>query len=122
MKTELPTKKSLENTLASISKQSGQEGRIKGAYVKNDNFGKMRSYAQDRMSQNDNPERKAYSLFSNNCATFALDTIMAGGENVPALPVLLPTPNVAAVEMQIKFTPIEFNLKDGLVKLPADIK
>jgi len=78
-----PTPESLKKVLSIISKESGQHGRLEGAYFKNDNFKAMKDYASKRMAENSDPKRQAYSLSSNNCGTFARDTIAAGGVDMP---------------------------------------
>ena len=56
---------------------------MSGAYVANDNSGAMNDYARRRMGENANPNRKHYSLLSNNCSTFMLDVLQAAGVNTP---------------------------------------
>lgn len=75
------TPESLEKTLAAISKQSGQGGKIDAAYFQNVNYEVMEAYAQAKLKES-NPgnkdykkDRAPYTLTGNNCATFAADVI-----------------------------------------------
>lgn len=75
------TPESLEKTLAAISKQSGQGGKIDAAYFQNVNYEVMEAYAQAKLKES-NPgnkdykkDRAPYTLTGNNCATFAEDVI-----------------------------------------------
>ena len=70
-----PTLKSLNKVLRQISKKSGHGGRIDGAYIISDKFKEMNDYAKSKLKENSNPDRKPYSLFDNNCGTFAADVI-----------------------------------------------
>jgi hypothetical protein len=75
------TPESLEKTLAAISKQSGQGGKIDAAYFQNVNYEVMEAYAQAKLKESNpgnkdyNKERAPYTLTGNNCATFAADVI-----------------------------------------------
>ena len=66
-----PTIESLNKVLACISKRSGHNGDIEGAYIISDKFKEMNDYAVKKMAETNNK----YSLLSNNCATFAEDVI-----------------------------------------------
>ena len=70
-----PTMKSLNNVLKKISELSGNHGDIEGAYIKSDEFKEMKQYAEERIKDNENPDREGYSFLSNNCANFAEDVI-----------------------------------------------
>jgi len=78
-----PTSQSLNRLLAAVSRQSGQGGRVSGAYVPNGNSSAMNDYARRRMDQNGDPNRKPYGLLTNNCSTFMLDVLKAGGVDTP---------------------------------------
>lgn len=86
-----PTPESLNRVLLKISQQSGQGTRIEGAYFKNDQFKAMNDYATSRMAENGDPNRSTYDICSNNCSTFAKQTIEAGGEDMPVM--IDPRPN-----------------------------
>ncbi len=70
-----PTVASLNKVLKQLSKKAGEGGKIEGAYVKSDDFEGMNNYAKGKLAENDDPKRKEYSLFSNNCGTFAADVV-----------------------------------------------
>jgi len=70
-----PTVASLNKVLKQLSKRAGEGGKIEGAYVKSDDFEGMNNYAKGKLAENDDPKRKEYSLFSNNCGTFAADVV-----------------------------------------------
>jgi len=70
-----PTTESLNKVMKQLSDKSGHSGDIEGAYIISDKFKEMNDYAKSKMSENDNPNRKEYSITSNNCATFAEDVI-----------------------------------------------
>jgi hypothetical protein len=93
-----PTPESLKNVLSKISGKSGQGGRVEGAYFKNDNFKAMMDYAKKREALNHDATRAPYSLNSNNCGTFARDTIAAGGVDMPSQ--IDPRPNSYIGEAQ----------------------
>ena len=89
-----PTQQSLKKVLHSVSKQSGDNGRIIGAYVESDDFDSMRQYAEDRMADNNNDNRREYDIINNNCGTFAAETISAakdvkGPQKLKARPISL---------------------------------
>ena len=105
----LPTKASLKNLMQVLSKKFGQGGKVEGAYVKNDETKKMNDYTDSRIKQNDDPNRKEYSLFSNSCATYQRDVLEAGGVDTPSK--VDPRPNSYIGELQssnsstIEYTP-----------------
>jgi RHS repeat-associated protein len=67
-----PELESLNKVLSVISKKSGQNGKIEGAYVVSDKFEEMKSYAEYKLNESDDPNRLPYSLvYGNQCATFA---------------------------------------------------
>lgn len=100
-----PTKESLNKTLSSISKQSGQGGKISGAYIQNDDFDKMNEHAQAKMAENTNSERESYDLLDNNCATFMRGVIEAGGVDTPSM--VDPRPNSYIEELRDDFEKID---------------
>jgi RHS repeat-associated protein len=93
-----PTPESLARVMNKISSESGQHGRVEGAYFKSDNFKAMNDYALKRQGLNTDPKREPYSLNSNNCGTFARDTIAAGGVDMPSQ--IDPRPNSYIGEAQ----------------------
>ena len=88
-----PTLESLENVLESISNKSGQGGCIEGAYIESDSFNAMNEYAEDKVNDNSNPDRKSYSLLNYNCATFAIEVLNQDSkveEKTPAYRLQIP--------------------------------
>jgi hypothetical protein len=51
----------------------------------------MKAYADEKYAERDDPNRKWYSLTSNNCGTFARD-VVAQDENVDNPTIFKPTP------------------------------
>ncbi|MEJ0105420.1 MAG: hypothetical protein WDO19_23940 [Bacteroidota bacterium] len=70
-----PTVESLNKVLGQLSKKAGHKGRIRGAYIVSDQYNAMKSYADGKLAENKDPDRKEYGLNSNNCGTFARDVI-----------------------------------------------
>jgi RHS repeat-associated protein len=107
-----PTQQSLDKALGVISKKSGHGTRVEGAYVKSDNFGAMKSYAEAKMKENNDADRKPYSLTSNNCATFACDVLKQDSDVKDNAPLILdPRPNSVIEEYQGTFEKVEYNPK-----------
>ncbi len=93
-----PTKESLKRLFNAVRKESGQGGRLEGAYVKDDNFAAMVEYAEGREAQNEDPSRKKYGFLTNNCMTFAQDVLESGGMNTPLM--IDPSPKSYIKELQ----------------------
>lgn len=99
-----PTPESLNKVLGSISKQSGQGGRIEGAYIKSDKYKEMNDYAQQKYKES-NPgagykkDRDPYTLSGNNCGTFASDVI-SQDPTVAKPTIINPTPTNIVDEYQ----------------------
>jgi RHS repeat-associated protein len=76
-----PTQKSLNKVMGQISANSGQGGKIEGAYIISDQFKAMNDYAQEKLKESNpgnpdyNKDRDPYTLSGNNCGTFASDVI-----------------------------------------------
>ena len=104
-----PTPESLEKLLKHISKASGHGGSVAGVHVPNANFNDMNKYAQQRIKDNSDPDRKPYSILSNNCGHFMYDVLEAGG--VDDLPwVVNPTPTNMMDELEEEdYTPIKYS-------------
>jgi len=94
-----PTNESLNNVLKTISKTSGDNGDINGAYVKSDEFEAMQTYAEGVVSEASNPNRTSYDIFTNNCATFAEDVITQD-ESVKKPTIFIHTPVNTVEEYQ----------------------
>jgi RHS repeat-associated protein len=83
-----PTSESLQKVLGQISDKAGHGGAVEGAYVKNDNFNAMQSYAEGRMAKNTDSSRDSYSITSNNCATFATGVVNSGDSSFKSSSVI----------------------------------
>lgn len=79
LETGMPTNKSLNAVLKGISDTAGRGEPIIGAYIKNDNFAEMDSFARYWESRNNDLTRPAYNLLIRQCMTFTRDVIEAGG-------------------------------------------
>ena len=103
------TKDTLGYTLGQISKQSGQGGRIQGAYIEAPKgFSAMFNYAKKRMQQNSNPKRKPYDLLSNSCNHFMKETLEAGGIDVPVM--IDPRPVSFIEEIRDDYADLDYTL------------
>ena len=79
-----PMSDSLAAILSSISRQAGQGGDIRAAYIDNEaNFDAAHGYAERREALNSDPDRTPYSVWSNSCNTFMRDVAEAGGVDMP---------------------------------------
>ncbi|MDD2964218.1 MAG: RHS repeat-associated core domain-containing protein [Bacteroidales bacterium] len=112
-----PTQESLNKVLGQLSKASGQNGRIQGAYVEGD-FDKMNDYAQGKLNESDpnhpdyNKDREPYSLTGNNCGTFSCDVLKQDPEAKKKAPwIFIPTPDNMAEEYQDNFPKVDYNSK-----------
>ncbi|MFB9057512.1 toxin TcdB middle/N-terminal domain-containing protein [Mariniflexile ostreae] len=113
-----PTLASLNKILGQISKASGQNGRIQGAYVTGD-FDKMNEYAQGKLNESSDPnhtdykkDREPYSLIGNNCGTFGCDVLKQDeGAKKKAPWIFNPTPNNIAEEYQDNFPKVDYTPK-----------
>lgn len=103
-----PTKASLSYTLSQISSKSGQNGRIAGAYIQVPNkYKAMLKYASKRHSENSNPQRKPYDLFSNSCNHFMKGVLEAADVSLPYL--LDPRPNSYIEEIRDDFSDLDYS-------------
>jgi RHS repeat-associated protein len=75
-----PTLESLNKVLGQISKNSGHSGPIVGVYIPDDNASDMVAYAEKRVAEISDDNRKEYSLKNNNCGTF-MDAVVDAGDN-----------------------------------------
>ena len=106
-----PTDESLNNVLKTISNQSGDNGDINGAYFKSSEFKTMQKYAEGVVSEANNPDRKPYNIFTNNCATFAEDVITQD-KSIDKPTIVIHTPINTVEEYQKKGnTKIYYNSK-----------
>lgn len=107
-----PTKESLNTVLGEISERAGQGGRIEGAYIKSNKFKEMRSYAESKKIENNNSNRRKYSLLNNNCGTFAVDIIGQDPDVQKKSPTIIdPRPISIIEEYQENFRSITYDPK-----------
>ncbi len=71
----LPTQESLTKVLKTVSQKSGHNGTVAGVYIKDDNYEKMKEYADKKEKENKDPYREEYALRNNNCGTFMVETV-----------------------------------------------
>ncbi len=109
--TGLPTAKSLEMVLNRISQRSGQGGMITGAYIQNDNFKEMMEYAENLRSQNSDPKRKPYSIWTNNCGHFMKNVLSSGGANSSSM--IDPRPNSYIDELRGLYPNLQYSITDS---------
>ena len=100
-KTGKPTRRSLKQLFATLSRDAGQKGRVEGAYVRGADYEATLGYAKGRKEANGDPEREGYSLVDNNCGSFCLRAVNAGGEDTPL--IVDPRPNSMIGEVQEEF-------------------
>lgn len=108
-----PTKESLAKTLHEISKKAGHGGRIKAVYIEVEKgYEKMLQFVEDRRKQNNNNKRKPYSILTNNCMTFPIETVKAADSELE-LPVMIdPRPSSYIDELGNVFPTLEYDPKD----------
>jgi len=107
-----PTAASMDKVMGEISDKAGKGGRIEGAYIESDKFKEMNDYAQSKKAENNNPDRKEYSITSNNCGTFAADVVKQDPNVKKQAPAIIdPRPNSMAKEYQDNFKPIIYDPK-----------
>ena len=105
-----PTSESLNNVMGELSEKAGKNGRIDGAYVDSEDYKSMKTYAEDKKSENTNPDREPYSLTGNNCGTFAADVVKQDGQVKEKAPNIVdPRPNSIVEEYQNKFRTITYD-------------
>lgn len=105
-----PTAESLNKVMAELSEKAGKSGRIDGAYIDSNDYKGMKTYAEDKKSENTNPDRKSYSLTGNNCGTFAADVVKQDEQVKEKAPGIAdPRPNSIVGEYQKKFKSITYD-------------
>jgi len=117
-KTGMPTESSLNKVLNVISKKSGKGGKITGAYIKNDNFKEMNDSAQDKLKQNNDPNRKSYGITDNNCGTFVKETLEAGEVDTPVM--IDPRPNSYIEEIRDDNTNLDYDPEKNKIIIEQD--
>lgn len=88
-----PTEASLQAVLRHLSTVSGHRGRIVGAYAQSDQFAEMNLAAEARLRQNSDPNRTPYTVYGNNCATFAAEILNTDPNVERPWFVIDPSPN-----------------------------
>ena len=107
-----PTAESMNKVMGEISEKAGKGGRVEGAYIESNKFKEMNDYAQSKKAENNDPNRKEYSITSNNCGTFAADVVKQDPEVKKQAPTIIdPRPNSMVKEYQDKFKPINYDSK-----------
>jgi hypothetical protein len=105
-----PTVESLNKVMGQISDKAGHDGKIEGAYIKSDKFKEMNNYAQDKMKDNNNPNREKYNLTDNNCGTFATDVANQDKKVEKEAPTIIdPRPNSMISEYQQVFPAVNYD-------------
>lgn len=99
---------SLAKVLGEISKKSGQNGAIKGAYIEvaAGGFEKMLAYSQKREKENNDPKRKPYDITGYSCLHFALAVVEAAGVSLP--PVIDPRPSGHMTLLRMSYRDLDF--------------
>jgi hypothetical protein len=103
-----PTKATLSYVMSQISAQSGQNGRILGAYIEvPGKYQAMLDYATKRMRENSNPNRRKYDLILNSCNHFMKGVLEAAGVELPYM--LDPRPNSYIAEIRDDFPKLDYS-------------
>jgi len=111
-----PTKDSLTKTLKVISEKAGHNTRIKAVYIEAEKeYDKMLTHVENRRKLNGDKNRKSYSLFSNNCMTFAKETVEAAGVKTPWM--LDPRPNSYINELRSQFPDLDYDPKNNKLEI-----
>jgi hypothetical protein len=103
---------SLKGVLASASKQGGQGGKIKGAFIEvPGKFSDILSYVDKRLAANKDPTRPPYSLISNSCLHLIEGAMKAAGLSPPLL--LDPRPVSYIDEIRSSYRDLDFDPRTG---------
>lgn len=103
-----PNKNALIYILSQISVVSGQSGKIVGAYIEvPGKFQSMLDYANKRMFENSNNNRKKYDLISNSCNHFMKGVLDAAGIKTPYM--FDPRPNSYIEEIRVNFPKLDYS-------------
>ncbi|MDX2070800.1 MAG: DUF4157 domain-containing protein [Haliscomenobacter sp.] len=101
-----PDSASVKKVMTSLSTKAGQGGKIEATFFPDLDFNKMNTFATQKFQEtnkgfkNYKKDRKAYSLYDNNCGTFAMDVIKQGGELKTPMFIMVNTPTNIASEYQ----------------------
>jgi hypothetical protein len=116
----LPTPESLSKVMTEISTISGQGGDVQGAYVKNEDFNGMNNYAQEKLQDNSNPDRKSYSWYPpmNHCGTFSWKVAdSANDTSIPQSAQDAWTPITMMQALQRTYPNMEYDAKTQKAKI-----
>lgn len=100
-----------------LSKTSGKEQRLEGAYVRSNNFKVMNDYAKGKLAENNKKNRTPYSILTNNCGTFA-DDVIKQDKNVDTPTLLDPRPVSMIGEYQSEFPKVHYSKEGIAIELP----
>ena len=97
-------RKSLTKVLQNLAANSGQQGRVEAAYVATNDKqqAKINAYAEARLAERDNPNRKPYSATGNSCIDFPRNAVQAA-EDVKVPSKSSPYPNQEIQNLQRTF-------------------
>lgn len=77
---------SLKKLLRQLSEISGQKGRIQGGILRSDGiYNKAVEYCKKKIEENDDSERKPYSMYDNSCVTFVQELTLYLGFYLPTI-------------------------------------
>lgn len=104
-----PTLASLKNALSSISRDAGQNGLIKAAYIElgAGAFDKMLAKAQGREKLNTDKKRAPYEILTNSCLHFMKEVAEAGGARMP--PATNPAPSGYLVLVRMMHNDLDYS-------------
>lgn len=110
---------SFAKTLLAISRESGQNGVIKGAYIEADGkYEAMLEYAQFRERLNSNAERDPYDLLDNSCLHFMKSVVEKAGVETPTL--IDPRPNSYIEEFRDMYRDLDFNPRTNKLSIESE--
>ena len=99
----LISEEELNKVLSILSKKSGQNKDIRAAYIETNHIDIMLNYAKKWYAESNpkavvkdtpyNKDRDTYNLFTRNCGTFAMDTVLADDEISGPDIIIKATPN-----------------------------
>ena len=114
-----PTKASLAYTLSQISAKTGHHGAISAAYIPVEGkYGAMLQYAKKRQSNNYNPKRELYSIFTNSCVHFMKGVMDAAGVDTPLM--IDPRPNSYIEEIRDDYLNLDYIKKTNTLTTQED--
>jgi hypothetical protein len=110
---------SLRRPLHEIALKAGHGGRIEGVYIEvEDGFSRMLAYAELRESQNINPKRTPYGLWTNSCVHFTKDVVAAAGIDTPWM--IDPRPNSYIGEFRNDYPDVDYSPRTGQFKIEGE--